>query len=303
MFILKYKKAFLAFSAILVVASIVGAAMYGLKFGIEFTGGSVAEFTTEPRIERNDLESRLAQNFGESYELREDGETYFLRTRPLSETEKQEILAALSAGKPEALKVQKFDTVGPTLGDELKNKALVALALVIVTITLFIAYAFRHVSEPVTSWKYGMITMIALVHDVVITIGVFAFLGHYGGVEVDSLFLTALLVILGYSINDTIVVFDRVRENLAATPENKREQEFESVVGSSLSQTFVRSINTSLTTLFAAAVIFMLSEGSVKHFALALLVGIASGTYSSIFVAAPLLTYFKTKPEKAAKKA
>jgi preprotein translocase subunit SecF len=141
--------------------------------------------------------------------------------------------------------------------------------------------------------------MIALVHDVVITVGLFAFLGHFVGIEVDSLFLTALLVILGYSINDTIVVFDRIRENLLGVSENKRESEFENVIGASLSETIVRSLNTSLTTLFAAGVIFVLTSGSVQNFSLALLVGIASGTYSSIFVAAPLLTYFKTAKEEA----
>ncbi len=298
MFIIKYKKAFLAVSALLMLVSIIGVALYGLKFGIEFTGGSVAEFVTEPRVERPELESRLSQNFGEEYELREDGDAYVLRTRPLSETEKQGVLATLAAGNPDSIRLQKFDTVGPTLGDELRNKAMVALGLTIVAITLFIAYAFRHVSEPVTSWRYGLATMISLAHDVVITVGVFAFLGHFLGIEVDSLFLTALLVILGYSINDTVVVFDRIRENLAHTPEEKREKEFENVIGASLSQTFVRSINTSMTTLFAASVIFVLSLGSVKNFALALVVGMASGTYSSIFVAAPLLTYFKNKEGK-----
>lgn len=296
MFILKYKKIFLGFSTLLVLVSLVGLGMFGLKFGIEFTGGSLAEFTTQPRVERAEIEARLDAGFDGEYELREDGELYVLRTRPLTEDQKREVLATLSAGQTETIKLDRYDTVGPTLGDELKSKALVALALVILSITLFIAYAFRHVSEPVSSWRYGLITMVALVHDVVITLGAFAFLGHFAGIEVDSLFLTALLVILGYSINDTIVVFDRIRENLLRVPEEKRRDEFENVIGSSLSETIVRSLNTSLTTLFAAGVIFVLTSGSVQNFALALLVGIASGTYSSIFVAAPLLTY-SGKPE------
>jgi preprotein translocase subunit SecF len=299
MFILKYKKIFLGFSSLLVLVSIVGIFMFGLKFGIEFTGGSLAEFTTEPLIELSELEARLEQGFGEEYELREADGVYVLRTRPLSEDEKREMITTLSAGKTETVKIEKYDTVGPTLGDELKSKALVALALVIASITLFIAYAFRQVSEPVSSWRYGLITMIALIHDVVVTVGLFAFLGHFAGVEVDSLFLTALLVILGYSINDTIVVFDRIRENLLGVPEEKRTDQFESVIGASLSETWVRSLNTSLTTLFAAGVIYVLTSGSVENFALALLAGIASGTYSSIFVAAPLLTYFKTAKEEA----
>ena len=299
MFILKYKKLFLGFSTALMLVALVGIGMFGLKFGIEFTGGSLAEFTTEPRIERSEIELRLNAGFEGEYELREDGNLYVLRTKPLTEDEKQGVITALSGGKEGTVKIEKYDTVGPTLGDELKSKALVALALVIASITLFIAYAFRFVSEPVSSWRYGLITMIALVHDVIITIGLFAFLGHFAGIEVDSLFLTALLVILGYSINDTIVVFDRIRENLLGVSENKRESEFENVIGASLSETIVRSLNTSLTTLFAAGVIFVLTSGSVQNFSLALLVGIASGTYSSIFVAAPLLTYFKTAKGEA----
>lgn len=297
MIILKYKKIFLSISALLVLVSFIAVLLFKLQLSIEFTGGSVIDFTTTEQIDYITLSERLDKNLGENFILRTTENGYSLRTKDAGGDSKHNIhvLNVLSNYKPDVLQVQKFDTIGPTLGSELKSKALVALLLVILTIALFIAYAFRHVSRPVSSWKYGLITMIALIHDVAITVGVFALLGHYSGVEVDSLFLTALLVILGYSINDTIVVFDRVRENLSNTNEDKREGQFNEIVGKSLSETFVRSMNASFTTLISVAIIWFFTTGSVQNFALALLIGIASGTYSSIFVAAPLLTYFKSK--------
>lgn len=298
MFILKYKKIFIAFSALLVIGSVIAIGMFGLKLGIEFTGGSVIDFSTTPKIEQSVLQDRLDNNFKEQYSLRQVGDAYTLRTRALSEMEKGEILKVISGGNLATIKVEKLDTIGPTLGSELRNKALFALALALTCITLFISYAFRRVSTPVSSWKYGIITMIALIHDIVITIGVFAILGHTLGIEVDALFLTALLVILGYSINDTIVVFDRIRENLSHVPEKRRKEEFEVVVGNSLSQTFVRSLNTTMTTVMSATIIFVLTSGNIKYFALAMIIGMASGAYSSLFVASPLLAFFN-KAEKA----
>jgi preprotein translocase subunit SecF len=247
------------------------------------------------------LNDRLQKGLGESFILRSTQDGFSLRTKDAGGDNKHNlhVLNAISDNKLDTIKVQKYDTIGPTLGNELKSKAVVSLILVILAITLFIAYSFRHVSKPVSSWKYGIITMIALVHDVVITLGVFAFMGHYAGIEVDSLFITALLVILGYSINDTIVVFDRIRENLSHASDSEKENNFDQIVGKSLSETVVRSINTSFTTLLATAIVLVFTTGSVHYFAVALLVGIASGTYSSIFVAAPLLTYFKPKEKKS----
>jgi preprotein translocase subunit SecF len=297
MFILKNKKIFLAFSLALVIVSLVALAVFKLQLSIEFTGGSIIDFSTTEQIDEAGLKQRLEKNLGESFILRSTENGYSLRTKDAGGDTKHNVhvLNAISDKKLDTIKVQKYDTIGPTLGSELQNKAIVALILVVLAIALFIAYAFRHVSKPVSSWKYGLITMIALVHDIAITVGVFAFLGHYAGVEVDSLFLTALLVILGYSINDTIVVFDRIRENLSRAVVNERERDFDQIVGKSLSETFVRSINTSMTTLLSVAIIWYFTTGSVQNFALALLVGIVSGTYSSIFVAAPLLTYSKPK--------
>lgn len=299
--ILKYKKIFLGLSSVLVLGSLVVIMLFKLQIGIEFTGGSILDFSsTEEGITQAIIQERLGNDSDQAFVLRTTENGFSLRMKDIGGDNKHNIhiLNVLSDNKMNTLQVQKFDTIGPTLGTELQSKALVALLLVILSITLFIAYAFRHVSKPVSSWKYGLITMIALIHDLAITIGAFALLGYFIGMEVDSLFITALLVILGYSINDTIVVFDRVRENLMNASENKRVKEFDSIIGQSLSQTFVRSINTSFTTLMSVGIIWYFTTGSVQNFALALLIGIASGTYSSIFVAAPLLTYFKPKEVK-----
>jgi preprotein translocase subunit SecF len=299
MFILKYKKIFLAFSSLLILISLVALIIFKLQLSIEFTGGTILDFSTSEQIEESVIKERINTVYSENYILRNTENGYSLRTKTLSEEEKQSILTGISNNTPENLTIIKLDTIGPTLGSELKNKALVALILVVVSVALFIAYAFRHVSKPVSSWKYGIITLIALVHDIAITIGIFAFLGYFIGMEVDSLFLTALLVILGYSINDTIVVFDRIRENLLLAEDDEKDKNFDEIVGHSLSQTFVRSINTSFTTLMAITIIWIFTTGSVQNFALALFIGIASGTYSSLFVAAPLLTYFKSKEVEA----
>ena len=294
--ILKYKKIFFLLSGILVVLSIFSTVYFGLNLGIDFTGGSVLEFSSEEKHE-NIQEVLNNLDLG-TFSLRESDNSYILRTRTIDEATKNQIVESVGEGTA----VERFNTIGPTLGKELKEKALMALLFVIVAIIFFVAYAFRHVSTPVTSWKYGFATIIALVHDIFITIGVFAFAGYFFGIEITSLFITALLVILGYSINDTIVVFDRVRDNLNQIDENKREKEFDNVLNTSFRQTFLRSFNTSLTTLISLFVLYFIGIDSIKDFVLALIVGIISGTYSSIFLAVPLLSIFKTESKRVTSK-
>jgi preprotein translocase SecF subunit len=225
------------------------------------------------------------------------------KAKPLSEAIPEGFSRALLTfnGQHELVE-ERFNTVGPTLGQELATKAVVALILVVLAIILYVAYVFRQVSKPVSSWKYGLTAIVALVHDVVIALGTFALLGYMFGTEVDTLFVTALLVILGYSVNDSIVVLDRVRENLKDVNEKARKKEFDQIVGRSLKESLARSINTSITTLLALVALFIFGGDTTKDFALALIVGVVAGAYSSIFVAAPLLTTFlkiqKEKPEK-----
>jgi preprotein translocase subunit SecF len=208
--------------------------------------------------------------------------------KPVDQVEKADLMKALSinASSSESVELKTFDSIGPILGAEALRKALVSIVLVILGIVLFITFVFRKVSEPVSSWKYGLVAIIALIHDVIIPTGVFSILGHFYGYEIDTLFVTAILVILGFSVHDTIVVFDRVRENLRLSSAKKP---FIEVVGESINQTIVRSVNTSLTTLIALLVLYFYGGSSTEHFSLALIIGIAAGTYSSIFVGSALL--------------
>lgn len=179
----------------------------------------------------------------------------------------------------------RFESIGPVIGQELKEKSIYAVMIVLLAIIAYIAYAFRKVSYPVASWKYGLAAIIALFHDVLIIPGVFAVLGHFWGVQVDAYFITAILTILGFSVHDTIVTFDRIRENL----HRRQDQTFENMVNLSVNETLVRSLNTSLTTAFVLLSVLLFGGESVRYFVLALFLGIIIGTYSSIFIASPLL--------------
>jgi len=195
------------------------------------------------------------------------------------------VLTKLREKYPE-IQNTRLDYIGPSISSELKKKAVWALAIAVVGIALYIAYAFRQVSRPVASWKYGAGAVIALVHDVLITVGIFSVLGHFLNIEVDTTFIAALLTILGFSVHDTIVVYDRTRENLMR---GSSGDEFDGTVNRSLNETMARSINTSLTVIITLLAIFIFGGETIKNFILALLIGITFGTYSSIFVASALM--------------
>ncbi|MBX4209319.1 protein translocase subunit SecF [Candidatus Parcubacteria bacterium] len=292
MFIVTYRKFFYALSAALVIGSLAALFAWGLKPGIDFKGGSIVEveYASSTRPLSADVKPALnALNLGE-YSIRETGSSGFiLRTVELTPEAHNAVVSALSGSGKIQLSEKRFDSVGPILGKEALQKSWMSVILVLLAIVLFITFAFRGVSRPVKSWKYGVIAIVALAHDVIIPAGVFAFLGHAAGIEVDTLVVTALRVVLGFSIHDTIVVFDRVRENLKHNVEGKQRKTFDVIVGESINQTFVRSINTSLTTLIAIFVLWLVGAEATRHFALALLVGITAGTYSSIFLGSPLL--------------
>ncbi|MFA6050255.1 MAG: protein translocase subunit SecF [Candidatus Paceibacterota bacterium] len=296
MFVVKYRKIFYGVSIAIIAASVYSIATYGLKLGIDFTGGSNLEVVFAEAPDTEAIKGRVdALNIG-SYTLRPAGDTgVIVRSRDLTEPERASLVAAVS-GSDASATVKTFDSVGPILGEELKGKALWSIFFVLLAIILFITFAFRHVSKPVASWKYGMVAIVALLHDVIVPAGVFAYLGHFYGTEIDALFVTALLVVLGFSIHDTIVVFDRTRENLQKEGGKKP---FEQIVGESVSQTFTRSINTSVTTLLAIAALFVFGSEATHDFSLALFVGIAVGTYSSIFIGSPLLVTLEKWQKKA----
>jgi preprotein translocase subunit SecF len=268
--------------------------VWGLKPSIDFTGGSILEvsYDESPRPEVSEIISALS-TFDLQESIRPTGEKGFIiRMRSINPEEKSMATKALSGlitSTSTALTEVRFDSIGPVLGREAVRSSVVSITLVIIAIVLFITYVFRKVSEPVKSWKYGLIAIVALVHDIIIPTGVFSVLGHFAGYEVDTLFVTAILVILGFSIHDTIVVFDRVRENLKNDAENKIKKPFDIIVGESINQTLVRSINTSLTTLIALVVLWIVGGEATRNFALVLIIGITAGTYSSVFIGSPLL--------------
>jgi preprotein translocase subunit SecF len=291
MFIIKYKKIFFAVSTLLVLTSIGLVIFGGLDFGIDFTGGSLMEFEyAGEKPEISEVQGRVNNLAIGEYKLQPTGEKGFvLRTRDLEESERAALVDLLRFEEAGQLIEKRFNTVGPIVGEELKQKAYIAIGIVVLAIILFIAFSFRKVSKPVSSWKYGLVAIVALIHDIIIPTGFFVLLGMFLGAEADILFVTALLAILGFSVNDTIVVFDRVRENLRLNQERKIKEAFGETVGKSLNQTFARSINTSLTTLFVLLTLLVLGGETTRYFALTLAVGVVAGTYSSLFLASPLL--------------
>jgi preprotein translocase subunit SecF len=267
--------------------------LWGLKPGIDLAGGSFLQVSypagRPPVEEVHAIVSKL--NLGEVRVQPTGTNGYILRQRDLSNEEKNQLEAVL--GGLGSIHEDQFTSVGPVLGAELMRKAWIALSLVTLCIILFIAFAFRHVSKPVASWKYGVVAIVTLAHDVLIPAGLFAFLGVLRGAEVDTLFIVALLTILGISINDTIVVFDRIRENLAHNEDRHKREDFDSVVGRSIRQTIARSINTSLTVVIVLLALYFVGPTATKDFSLTLIVGMIAGTYSSIFLAAPLLVVWE----------
>jgi len=292
MFIINNKKIFFALSTLLILASIFSVFFYGLNFGIDFTGGSIVEVEySKGRPSQEVLKTQIdTLALGEVLMQSSGDNGYIIRSRVLTESEHPQLLSALSADSAYQFEEKRFNTIGPTIGTELRKKAWIAIVVVIIAIILFIAFAFRKVSQPVSSWKYGFIAIVALMHDIIIPTGVFAFLGSmFMEYQIDILFVMALLAILGFSVNDTIVVFDRVRENLRHNREYKEHEEFSQTVGKSLQQTYARSINTSLTTLAVLVALYLFGGVSTQQFALTLAIGVVAGTYSSVFLASPLL--------------
>jgi len=284
---------FFILPAVLSLAAVLMLALWGLKPGIDLVGGSLLEVTyASGRPAVADLQAATAPLTLGEVRIQPAGDaSYIIRTKALSNTEEQSLEKAL--GVPQTGQVDQFTTVGPAIGAELLQKAWIAIVLVVLCTIVFIAFAFRGVSEPVASWKYGIVAIITLLHDILIPAGLFALLGHLVGAEVDALFIVALLTILGISINDTIVVFDRIRENLRLNSEHRKREEFDSVVGRSIVQTIARSINTSMTVIIVLAALYFLGPETTKYFALTLIVGMIAGTYSSIFLASPLLVVWE----------
>lgn len=326
MFVIEYRNIFLGIGVAVMVASIAIVGFFGLRLGIDFTGGALTEvaygeplpegmsasdmaYGTAPEAEIEAALEALPIELGgfsvRRTETDDRREGYIVRTRDLTEPERimvNDTLTSLRDGG----EITRFTTIGPVIGQELKDKAVWAIGAVCLIIVLYVAFAFRGVSYPVGSWVYGGITIFALIHDVLVPTAAMALMGYFMGVEVDVLFVMALLAVLGYSVNDTIVVFDRVRENLMQFRQEKKKKikrdglereeieyiltkPFPAIVGQAVNQTLLRSINTSVTTALTVMALYILGGSVTTTFALILFVGIIAGTYSSIFLANPLL--------------
>jgi preprotein translocase subunit SecF len=303
----KYQYHFFILPAVLVALSLAAVGLWGLKPNVELAGGSLLQVHYEadrPAIE--EVESTIAElNLGEVLVQPSGDSDYMLRQRVLTPEEKTALLGKLSSfGTVEEM---RYTSIGPSVGSELVRKAWWAIGLVILSTILYIAFAFRGVGgskgNNVPSWKYGLVAILTLAHDVIIPVGLYAYLGYAYGSEVGTLFIVALLTILGISINDTIVIFDRIRENLAINENDNRQERYADVVWRSITQTLARSVNTSLTVIMMLLALVFLGPESTRELAITLTVGMIAGTYSSIFLAAPMLVvlekYQKIKPKKA----
>ncbi|MDQ5971549.1 MAG: Protein-export rane protein SecF [Patescibacteria group bacterium] len=289
MFVIKYKKIFLIISIVLVALSLASISIFGLNLGIDFKGGAQMEVVYGTVIDTQaDIEAKLAPlALGQALIQPTGTNGYIIKTRDLTEAEHLSMVSALGKDVTE----KSFTSIGPSVGKELARKAIILFVLVSLGIIFFIAFSFRKVSKPISSWKYGFIAIVSLIHDVLIPVGVFVVISHYTGVEVDTLFVVAVLTILGLSVSDTIVVFDRIRENLRVG----HFKTFEETVGNSLRQVYTRSIMTSLTVIMVLLALVFFGPHSTRVFAIMLTAGMFFGTYSSIFLASPLLVFLNNR--------
>jgi len=292
------RKIWYSLSGIMILVSLISIGIFGLNYGLDFTGGSLIEINYS--IERpatEQITSILSEFSLDNSRIQpSDQANFIIRLAEIDEATHQQIITSIKALAasidPENIVVEtRFESFGPSLGQELRRSALYAIIFALLAIIIYVAYAFRKVSKPVASWKFGSIAVIALIHDAIIVVGLFAILGFLFEIEIDSFFVTALLTLLGFSVHDTIVTLDRVRENLSL----HRDKSFEEIVNLSINRTVTRSINTSITTLFALVAIFLFGGHSIQSFSLALISGVIIGTYSSLFVAAPLLVTWNSR--------
>jgi len=292
---MKYKRIYLIFSGAVLVPGIISLIFFGLNLSIDFTGGSVFVYDVSQVEMRDQVETKVRHAFSQkNVEVNEfvAGENFIeVRTHTIESQENDEINEILVTNL-QNIDQKSFETVGPSMGREATLNAFKALGMASFGIMLYIAYAFRNIPKPYSSVRFGVSAIIAMLHDAVLLVGIFSILGRVSGVEVDSLFITAVLTVIGFSIHDSIVVFDRIRENLKKMPNSWN---FDQVVNFSIVETLNRSFATSLTVLITLLSLYILGGQSIKFFVLALLIGILSGAYSSIFTASPILVMWEDR--------
>ncbi|MEK9155959.1 MAG: protein translocase subunit SecF [Patescibacteria group bacterium] len=286
-------------SALGILLSLAAILTLGLRVGIDYRGGTVIELESNNTARLAGISDVLKERGYNNPQIKESGgNKVILRLPHLSNEEHTSLSAALTEKIPDLREV-RYDTVGPTIGRDLTNRSIIAVVLASLGIIFYIAYAFRKLPRPLSSWIFGLSAIVALIHDLLITTGIVAILGYFfHWMEVDALFITALLTIMGFSVHDTIVVYDRLRENFLKNPHRAIGLSAEE----SVNQTLVRSINTSLTVILVLLTLIILGSESIRHFTLTLAVGVFIGTYSSVFVASPLVVIWhkrKAMPQKA----
>lgn len=294
--IIKYRKIYYLISLLLIIPGIISLFVWGLNLSIEFTGGSrmTLLFPTVVNEEiQNDIREIYTDNGVKVASLQTSQNAVIVRSEPILDRQDQQIIESIKKEYPQ-VQQESFETIGPTIGEEITKKAFYSVIVATLLIVFYIAISFRKVPKPASSWRFGVGAVSALLHDVLLLVGLFSIFGHFYGTEIDSLFITALLTVMGFSVHDTIVVYDRIRENLLRTS----GVSFEKIVNDSILQTFTRSLNTSITALLVLLTLLLFGGENVRWFVVALLIGIASGTYSSIFNAAPLLVTWQNWDQK-----
>lgn len=288
---MRFKIYYFIFSLLVILPGLYFLITAGLRLGIDFTGGALLEYGVQGTADSEQLRKVISSEGVEVGQITKSGDhTYIIRTKPLDQ-QKINVIKENLTEKFGPVEERRQEFVGPVIGKELTQKSGWALVLASIAIVLYIAFSFRKVPKPTSSLRFGIAAIVALLHDVLLVVGVFAILGKFLGVEVDTLFVTALLTIIGFSVHDTIVVFDRIRENLLKNIGKK----FIDVANISVVQTLGRSLNTSLTVVFVLVALLLFGGETIRWFVVALLVGIISGTYSSIFNATALLVWWEEK--------
>lgn len=279
------------------VLSVLGIAFRGLKMGLDFTGGSFWEIQGIEDTQK--VKDVLTSQKVEVVSVNKETDKIKIKTKVLKEEDHKKILDEfknINAGKE--VKELKFETIGATVSRDITQKAYISIILASLLIILYVGWSFRRVSKPVASWKYGVCAVLAILHDVLFIVGIFSVLGLLFKTEIDSLFVTSLLTVISFSVHDTIVIFDRIRENL----KRSEKEDFEEIVNDSVLEMVARSINTSLVIILVVLALFLIGGETIKTFVLALLLGLITGTYSSIFIASPFLVVWKNWDDKRAQK-
>lgn len=284
--IIKIRKVWYIISLFLVALSVVSLSVFGLRTGIDYSGGTIITYETTDSNAIRSIESNLKAMSINSYQVTPSSNNQIMvKTVNLDPNQHNQLNQGIKNDIPDINEI-KYDSIGPSIGKDLRNKSILAVIIASLAIIIYIAFVFRKVPKPLKSWKFGCLAVIALLHDLLITTGLVSLLGHFFvWMEIDALFITALLTVMGFSVHDTIVIYDRLRENFV----KNRHKSIEMVAEESVNQTLARSINTSLTTIIVLTALLLLGGSTIRHFIVILIIGILVGTYSSIFVAAPLL--------------